>query len=78
MILHTHNTSIFILRIHATVCNSEYSIYQTGYRRGSAGLPICILEVPPDSFHPIQPISSIGRDGEVKFLYSPGFLAMEP
>ena len=53
--------------------NSEYSVYQISFYQGLAGLPICIISEPPEQFNPIQPISSYGRLGQLKYLYSPGY-----
>ena len=52
---------------------SQYSIYRTAFGRGPAGLPICYPVGPPDDISGtgIGDISSIGIEGQVKFLYSP-------
>ena len=58
--------------------HSEYSVYQTFFTRGPAGLPICIVNQPPPEHVAIRSIESIGRDGQVKFLLSPGIELAQP
>ena len=57
---------------------SQYAIYQTGFIRGSAGLPECVRNSPEEGGpSPIRPIESIGNNDQVKFLLSPG-IELEP
>ena len=56
---------------------SQFSIYQTVFARGPAGLPICYPTGPPAGMQGVQDISSIGNLGQVKFLISPG-IGLEP
>lgn len=58
--------------------HSQYSIYQTSFIRGPAGLPICIVNSPPEGQQSIRDIDSIGVNGQVKFLVSPGIELPEP
>lgn len=52
--------------------HSQFSIYRTVFARGPAGLPICYPISPPENIPGVQDIPSVGNNGQVKFLISPG------
>ena len=51
---------------------SMYSIYNTVFTRGPAGLPVCVVNQPTGDQSQFRVIESIGRNDQVKFLFSPG------
>lgn len=57
------------------ISHSQFSVYYTTFVMGAAGLPVCVVTEPQiNNINPIGNISSIGSDGQVKYLHSPGYL----
>ena len=58
--------------------SSQYSVYGTRFTLGPAGVPVCIVNPPSGDDNQFGNIRSMGRNGQVKFLYSPGYLERVP
>ena len=53
---------------------SQFGVYSTRFRQGSAGFPKCDIR---RQGHEIRNISIIGNENKVRIIYSPGF-TLEP